>query len=222
MKILVISVHPDDETLGCGATILKHRSEGDEVHWLIVTSMFEPRWSAEVIKRRREEISEVSAAYGMAGVHELNCPSTELHNFSENVLIEKISGVLADVRPEAVYCVHGGDVHSDHRKAFEAVQAAAKPFRQVESGIRRLLCYETISSTDSVISPAAPFVPNVFNDVSERLEKKLEIMGMYRSEVQPEPLPRAPESIRALARYRGSIIGVKYAEAFMMVYEVIP
>lgn len=31
MKILVISPHPDDETLGCGGTILKHKDGLDEV-----------------------------------------------------------------------------------------------------------------------------------------------------------------------------------------------
>ena len=36
------------------------------------------------------------------------------------------------------------------------------------------------------------------------------------------PLPRALESIKALARYRGSTIGCAYAEAFMLVREVQP
>ena len=31
-KILVISVYPEDETFGCGGTILKHNSDGDEVY----------------------------------------------------------------------------------------------------------------------------------------------------------------------------------------------
>ena len=38
-KVIVISAHPDDETLGAGGTILRHKSNGDEIYWLIATSM---------------------------------------------------------------------------------------------------------------------------------------------------------------------------------------
>jgi len=63
-------------------------------------------------------------------------------------------------------------------------------------------------------------VPTIFNDVTPFLEKKLEIMSLYDSEIQPFPLPRALDSIRALARFRGATIGVEFAEAFMLVREV--
>ena len=38
-KVLIVAVHPDDETLGCGGTLLKHRANGDQTHWLICTSI---------------------------------------------------------------------------------------------------------------------------------------------------------------------------------------
>ena len=40
-NVLVMAIHPDDETLGCGGTLLKHRANCDAVHWLIVTSIKE-------------------------------------------------------------------------------------------------------------------------------------------------------------------------------------
>ena len=42
-RVLVIAVHPDDETLGCGGTLLKHKFNKDEIHWLIVTDIKESR-----------------------------------------------------------------------------------------------------------------------------------------------------------------------------------
>ena len=36
-NVMIISVHPDDETLGCGGTILKHISNGDNVSVVFVT-----------------------------------------------------------------------------------------------------------------------------------------------------------------------------------------
>ena len=38
MRVLVVAPHPDDETLGCGGTLLRHKNEGDMIYWNIVTS----------------------------------------------------------------------------------------------------------------------------------------------------------------------------------------
>lgn len=36
-RVLCVAVHPDDETLGCGGTLLKHKAQGDEIYWLFLT-----------------------------------------------------------------------------------------------------------------------------------------------------------------------------------------
>ena len=57
-KILIISPHPDDETLGCGGTILNHKDKGDEINWLIVTKMFEKNgWKKKrnFLKKKRNK-----------------------------------------------------------------------------------------------------------------------------------------------------------------------
>ena len=41
LVVLEIAPHPDDETLECGGTLLRHLDQGDDVHWLIVTSVRE-------------------------------------------------------------------------------------------------------------------------------------------------------------------------------------
>ena len=56
MNILAISAHPDDETLGCGGTLLKHRAAGDSIYWIIATVCHEPQWSAELIARKACEV----------------------------------------------------------------------------------------------------------------------------------------------------------------------
>ena len=37
--ILILAPHPDDETLGCGGTLLRHKADKCELHWLIGTSI---------------------------------------------------------------------------------------------------------------------------------------------------------------------------------------
>ena len=77
-KILAIAAHPDDETLGCGGTLLKHAARGDELNWIIGTSTYQPRWSEEVIKAKDNEINEVANVYGMKEVFRFGYKATQL------------------------------------------------------------------------------------------------------------------------------------------------
>jgi len=136
------------------------------------------------------------------------------------MLINEISKVLVDIEPEIIYFQHFADVHTDHRIAFDAIYSCTKNFRF--PFIKRILLFETLSETE--FAPAVrnnAFVPNVFVDVTEYLEKKIKIMELFTTEQMNEPLPRALSTIEALARYRGSRIGVRYAEAFTLIYEML-
>jgi len=221
MRVLVIAPHPDDETLGCGGTLLKHVAAGDSVSWVIVTKAHEPRWPAEVIERRERQIEQVSATYGFAKRFRLSFPAGRLDAVSLEDLMDSINEIVIEVRPDWIYTVHAGDVHSDHRAVFDATMSAVKSFNSASKGVSRLLSYETISSTDATPpTPATVFLPNLYCDITPFLERKLEIMSLYEGEVHPYPLPRALESIRALARFRGATIAAEYAEAFMLLREL--
>ncbi len=221
MRILVIAPHPDDETLGCGGSLLKHKQNGDSLSWLVATRGHEPQWSAELIERKDKEIDRVADAYRFEQIFRLNFPTIRLDTIPLDQLIVPIRDAIAEAKPDWVYLNHWGDVHSDHRVLFEATMSVLKPFYNNRHGVKKVLSYEVLSSTDAApMNPARAFVPNVFTDVSEFLEKKLEIMALYESELQDSLLPRSLDSLRALARYRGATIGVQFAEAFMLVREV--
>src|SRR5262245_6483111 len=209
MKVLIVSVHPGDETLGCGGTILRHRERGDELHWLVATQAYEPQWTAAVIERKAAEVAAVARAYGVQEVYKLGLPTVRLDTLPQGELIGAVRGVIDQVRPEVVYLVHHGDVHTDHHAIFTATLSVLKTFYMRSSGVRRILSYETLSSTEA--APPLPhrlFAPNVYHDVTPFLERKIEIMDLYASEAQPDPMPRGPSAIRALARLRGAAIGV--------------
>jgi len=221
MRVLVIAPHPDDETLGCGGTLLKHVAAGDSVSWVIVTKAYEPRWPADVIARREREIEQVSAAYGFANRFRLTFPAARLDTVPLEDLMAAINEIVVKVRPDWIYTVHAGDVHTDHRAVFQATMSAVKSFNSANKGVSRLLSYETISSTDAMPpAPSTVFLPNVYCDITPYIERKLEIMSLYEGEVHPYPLPRALESIRALARFRGATVAAEYAEAFMLLREL--
>ena len=91
-KVLVMAVHPDDETLGCGGTLLKHKAAGDEIHWLIATEMLESYgYDKDVILKRNKEIEDVRKQYGFDSTHCLGLPTMRVDEHSMSVLIEKIS-----------------------------------------------------------------------------------------------------------------------------------
>lgn len=221
MRVLVIAPHPDDETLGCGGTLLKHLAAGDSVSWVIVTKTYEPRWPGEEIARREQQIEQVSAAYGFAQKFRLSFPAAGLDTIPLEELLKSIHEIVDEVKPDWIYTVHSGDIHSDHRMVFQATMSAVKSFSSANNGVRRLLSYETISSTDAMPPGATTaFVPNVYCDISPFIQRKLEIMSLYEAEVHPYPLPRALESIKALARFRGATVASEYAEAFVLLREL--
>jgi LmbE family N-acetylglucosaminyl deacetylase len=216
-----IAAHPDDETLGCGGTMLKRRAAGGDIGWIVVTQAHEPGWSADVIAAKSREVERVAEAYGARCIR-LGLPTTALDTVARAQLIAALREALDELAPKNVYVTHPGDVHSDHRHVFEATVAALRSFRTGGSALRRILCYETLSSTDAAAPLAPSFLPTVFSDVSDTLERKLEVMAMYETEAQEDPLPRGLGAIRALARVRGATVGVQYAEAFQLVRELQP
>lgn len=220
MKVLVIAVHPDDETLGCGGTILKHVDKGDDVNWLILTDVSESLgFSKEFCKKRKHQVKCVSSKYNFERIYELGLPATKLHDIDFSDLISKISSVINEVKPEIVYMVNRSDIHTDHQIAAKAIISCTKSFRY--PFIKRILMYECISETE--IAPTLPenvFVSNVFSDITEYIDEKIEIMNIYKSEVQEVPMPRSIENIKALARFRGSTVNVEYAEAFMLIRDL--
>ena len=221
MRILAIAPHPDDETLGCGGALLRHKANGDSIFWLVVTRGHEPQWSKETLDQKENEIAEVNKAYGFEDVFRANLPTIQLDKLPLEQLIEGIRGPVEAAKPDTVYLNHAGDVHSDHRAVFEATMSVLKPFYGARHGVKRVLSYEIPSSTDQAPpSVSRVFVPTVFVDISKFMERKLEIMSLYGTEMQPYPLPRSLDSIKAVARVRGSTIGVEYAEAFSLVREV--
>jgi LmbE family N-acetylglucosaminyl deacetylase len=219
MRVLVIAPHPDDEVLGCGGTMIKHVSEGDEVYLCVVTKAYPPEWPEDEIRERRDEVLKVNNILGTKKTYFLDLPTVKLDTIPQKELNEAIAKVINKLQPEIVYIPHGGDVNSDHRLVFEAAMVAIRP--RPALAIRKVLCYETLSETEWA-APLAEnaFMPNLYVDISGVLATKLKAMSEYKSELKEFPHPRSLEAISALAKIRGATIGVEAAEAFMLIREI--
>ena len=214
-KILVVAVHPDDETLGCGGTLLKHKHNGDKIYWLICTKIDE---NSDYYTTRENEIKQASDTYKFDGIFSLGLKTMRVDEYSMSELIDKISKAINEVRPSIIYLPFKGDVHSDHRKIFEASYSCTKVFRY--PFIKKIYMMETLSETEFAPSTKEDsFIPNSFVDISEYFEKKIEIMKIFKSEVAEHPFPRSEKNIRALAVLRGATCVCEYAESFMLLKE---
>ena len=217
-KILVIAPHPDDETLGCGGTLLKHFKQGDKTNWLICTEAhIELGWTQEEIKLRESEIDVVSEKYCFNSVKNLKIPAAKVDTFPMSKLINKIGDFVKILAPDIVYLPNLYDAHSDHYFIAKASHSMIKWFRY--PSIKKVLVYETISETNFNFSSKADFQPNVFNNISDYIDEKINIMKIYNSEFKDHPFPRSEQAIRSLAILRGSQSGYSFAEAFTLIYE---
>lgn len=217
-KTLIVAPHPDDEILGCGGTLLRRKAEGGVLAWLIVTGMTEQTgWPAERIQRRDAEIKRVAELVGFDQVFNLYLPPAGLDELPMGDLVSTFSAVFTSFAPEEVFVPHRGDVHSDHRVTFDVVAACAKWFRY--PSVRRVLAYETVSETEFGLARETAFQPNYFVDIAAYLDRKLEIMTAYPSELGEFPFPRSLRAIRALAEWRGASAGYLAAEAFELLRE---
>ncbi|ARS36173.1 PIG-L deacetylase family protein [Pontibacter actiniarum] len=216
-KVIVISAHPDDEVLGVGGALLKHKENGDDIYWLIVTNIFEKDgFSEDRVRTRQDEIVKVANLLGVKQTYKLDYPTMTLSSSSLIKMVPEISAIFQEIKPEIIYSLNRSDAHSDHRVIFDAVMACTKSFRY--PFIKRVLMYECISETEfAPVLPEKAFLPNYFIDISEHLEQKLEIMKVYESELGEHPFPRSLENIKALAHFRGASVGVHYAEAFQLI-----
>ena len=226
-NVLVIAAHPDDEVLGCGGTIARLYKEGYEVYTAILGEGILSRYYQEgqtkqkqgLVETLRSESQEVSKVLGMKDLFLYDLPDNRFDSVPLLDVVKIIEALVKKIRPKVIYTHNGGDLNIDHTVVHRAVMTATRP----ASGcpVKALYAFEVPSSTEwSFGQFQRVFTPNVFMDISETMDIKIEAMEMYKSEVRAFPHPRSVEVLRATGLKWGSAVGVAYAEAFELIREI--
>ncbi|MDG4717678.1 MULTISPECIES: PIG-L deacetylase family protein [Thalassospira] len=216
-RVLVVAAHPDDDILGCGGTIARHCDNGDEVQVVFMTDGVSARGiDRKAVADRWKACENALSVLGVGLYHRLSFPDNEMDSVSLLSIVKKIENIASDVAPDIVYSHFMGDLNIDHMLTARAVFTTFRP--QPGSSVRTLLSFEVPSSTGWLKND---FCPNYYVDISDQIERKVSALLSYNMELRDEPHARSLSAIKNLAKYRGSSVGKKFAEAFMLERNVI-
>lgn len=219
MNILVIAPHPDDEILGVGGTIAKYASAGHNVYVCVVTKGTLPLFAPDGVKQVRRECEKADSLVGVKKTCFLEFPAAMLEEVPRYKLNDAIAQVIQDVLPDEVYIPHRGDMQLDHKMIVDAAMVALRP--RYKHVVKRILAYETLSETGwDIPNSVNEFIPNVYNDISGYIDKKMEALNSFESQMASFPNARSIEAVKALAMYRGATVNVRAAEAFSLIREI--
>ncbi|MFA6097445.1 MAG: PIG-L deacetylase family protein [Candidatus Paceibacterota bacterium] len=224
-KILAIVAHPDDEIIGVGGTLCKHIAQADRVTVLILgdgKSSRDTRYKKideETKELSEKETRKALACIGIKSFIKESFPDNRFDSVNMLDIIKKISSCIKSIEPSIVYTHHFGDLNIDHQRTAEAVTIACRPIEN--NCVKAIYQFETLSSTESAgYFSGRAFLPNMFVDITDYIDKKICAMNSYKSELREFPHPRSLETIKANAMVWGSKINIHYAEAFFCLREI--
>ena len=172
-KVLVLAPHPDDETLGCGGSLIQHVRYGDPVKVLILTdggAGYVPQKSdKDAYTSLREQ--EAQQACTLLGIEDLTClgfPDRQLGKESHH--FDKLKSLIASYQPELIYSTSPIDLNPDHRACANIVWCAIQEL-QLDT---ELVFYEI----------STPLPINLLVDISLEIELKTQAIKQYKSQMK--------------------------------------
>ena len=221
-KILVICAHPDDEVLGCGGTLLKHRKNKDQINILFVfegsTGRYNNKNNTKAIKdlkKRENSAIKVAKKLKANSIKFLNYQNLHINSSIQLKITKDISEIVKKIDPNIIYTHSAKDLNLDHRTCLDSVLVATRPDKNLS--LKKLLCFEIPSSTEWAHNVFGNFSPNYYVNIEKFLKEKLILLNYYSYELKAFPYPRSKENIIAQSKLIGSVCGFKNAEQFEVI-----
>ena len=207
-KVLVIAAHPDDELLGCGATIALHAAQGARVRSIILCEGESMRGQDGSKKHLATE--DAAAILGVESVVSVGLPDQHLDTLPVVDVITPIEKAVRDFEPNIIYVHSGSDINRDHQIVFDAALVALRPQNRF---IEEIYSFYTVGATEWGYPRS--FNPDTWVGFDESIMKqKLDAFSCYETELCEYPHPRSLEALMNLAKTTGNQCCMEYAEAF--------
>jgi LmbE family N-acetylglucosaminyl deacetylase len=221
MKYLLVVAHPDDETLGAGASMYKWTREGQTVDVAIMCTEAKARAFRLGDNELEDDTNASNKFLGVSKIYEGTFPNIEMNTVPHLKLVQFIESVIRESEPDIIITHHPADTNNDHLQTSMACQEAVRLFQRQSNikSVKEFWYMEVPSCSEWAINDAMNlFRPNCYVEVGkEGVNAKCEALAMYRGVMRPYPHPRSNEYISGLAAMRGSQWGCSYAEAFQVV-----
>ncbi len=220
-KILIVAAHPDDEVLGCFATVAKFIKQGYDAYTLILSGGKTSRGKVDEneLHLLQEEMKSANDFIGIKKVFIANFPDNAFDSVSLLEIVKEIEKVKNEIKPEIIFTHHFGDMNIDHQITHQAVLTATRPMN--DECVKTIYSMEVPSSTEwNSFSAQTAFIPNVFFEVEDTIDLKIEAMAKYKSELREYPHPRSLQHLKELAKANGTKVGLNYSENFMLIRNV--
>ena len=225
MTLLVVVAHPDDEILGCGATVSSLTTSKVQVRSCILSGKAEARVNRPEISELEKDTNRANEILGMLPPLLGEFPNIRMNTVPQIELVSFIEKAICETGATWIFTHHPFDLNNDHRQVSLACQAAARLFQRRSEipTLRGLFFMEILSATDwAFAGNGSEFRPDTFFEVGEQgIERKIEALKAYRGVIRDFPHPRSEEIIKGLAAYRGGQAGVRYAEAFQTAFRTL-
>jgi len=222
-KVLIVAAQPDDKILGLRGTIARLINAGLKAYTLILGEETTSRDNKREISKRKNEMQQLknnmfkaNKIIGISKVFTINFSDNRFDSVSLLDIVKKIEKIKNKIKPDTIFTHYRNDLNIDYRKTFEAVLTAARPME--DETVKTIYSFEILSSTEW--NYPTTLSPNVFFDISNYLDKKIDSMNCYKAELRDFPHPRSVETISNNAKNWGSKVGLKYAEEFKLIRKI--
>lgn len=212
-RILVLAAHPDDESIGCGASIARWIAEGHEVAvWFATDGVSSRHTQPETAAERLAASRSALALLGVETLYAEGFPDNAMDTVSRLAVCQAMNRALSNFEPTRIVTHSQADLNVDHRIVGECASVVSRPIPG--TSIKSVWHFEVPSSTGWFGNGRTAFAPTLFVDVSDYWQLKSQALHAYGPEIPDWPHARSAEALEALALFRGSTVGVGAAEAF--------
>lgn len=213
--VLVIAAHSDDEVIGMGGTLLKHRDLGDSVNVIFMTDGVSSRnnTNPEASNSSRLTACELAAKIiNFDNLTQLSFPDNAMDSVPLLEIVQEVEQCINQLKPNIIYTHCSSDLNIDHQITHRATITACRP--QPGFCVEKILTFEVRSATEWQATSLPPFSPNYFVNISQYKDEKIALLNCYKQELRPFPHSRSMEAIMANGQVRGAQCGMELAEAF--------